>query len=426
MSVRKIAMILFIICTTGIALSAAVILDKETEGPDTVVINEMVKTIEANWTYMDQRNNLFLEELSVSMGVQFVVIDNSGEVVYQSADGISTTVYAAIKNRDIVMDLTRQGEIAGKIILHNKDQDIIGQMKRELVLILTILFVILLLLSTGYVYYLDRTIFKPFNKLQSFAMHVARGNLNIPLHMDKKNLFGAFTESFDIMREELAEARRSEYEANRSKKELVASLSHDIKTPVASIKAVSELMLLKETDEKTVMRLNTIQAKAEQVNHLVTDMFHATLEELQQLKVNVAEEESGVLAEMIENVNYDGQIDCGPIPACIILTDVLRLRQVLDNILSNSYKYAGTPVAISSRIDSDYLMLRIDDYGKGVDEQELPLLFQKFYRGRNAAGLSGSGLGLYLSHFFMENMQGDMECRNRGDGFTVTLKIKLA
>jgi len=426
MSVRKIAMLLFIICTAGIALSAAVILDKETEGPDTVAINEMVKTIEANWTYMDQRNNLFLEELSVSMGVQFAVIDNSGEVVYQSADGISTTVYAAIKNRDIVMDVTRQGEIAGKIILHNKNQDIIGQMKRELLLTLAILFVILLLLTTSYVYYLDRTIFKPFNKLQSFAMHVARGNLNIPLHMDKKNLFGAFTESFDIMREELAEARRSEYEANRSKKELVASLSHDIKTPVASIKAVSELMLLKETDEKTVMRLNTIQAKAEQVNHLVTDMFHATLEELQQLKVNVAEEESGVLAEMIENVNYDGQIDCGPIPACIILTDVLRLRQVLDNILSNSYKYAGTPVAISSRIDSDYLMLRIDDYGKGVDEQELPLLFQKFYRGRNAAGLSGSGLGLYLSHYFMENMQGDMECRNRGDGFTVTLKIKLA
>ena len=89
------------------------------------------------------------------------------------------------------------------------------------------------------------TVFKPFKKLQSFAVNVARGNLDIPLKMDKNNPFGAFTESFDIMREELAAARQSEYAANRSKKELVASLSHDIKTPVASIKAVSELMLMR-------------------------------------------------------------------------------------------------------------------------------------------------------------------------------------
>ena len=100
-----------------------------------------------------------------------------------------------------------------------------------------------------------------------------------------------------------------------------------------------------------IKQLNTIYSKAEQINLLVTDMFHATLEELQELKVTVTEELSDVLDGMIANVNYDDQINCDPIPECIILTDVTRLQQVLDNILSNSYKYAGTAVTIISLIN---------------------------------------------------------------------------
>ncbi|CAK4840667.1 unnamed protein product [Aphanomyces euteiches] len=244
--------------------------------------------------------------------------------------------------------------------------------------------------------------------------------------MDKNNPFGAFTESFDIMREELAAARQSEYEANRSKKELVASLSHDIKTPVASIKAVSELMLIRADDNKVIKQLNTIFSKAEQINLLVTDMFHATLEELQELKVTVTEELSSILNGMIANVNYDDQISCDPIPECIILADVTRLQQVLDNVLSNSYKYAGTAVTIASHVTHTHLELRIMDYGNGVAEEELPLLFNKFYRGNNAEGQGGTGLGLYISKYLMQKMLGDIECHNRNGGFTVILKIKLA
>ena len=175
-----------------------------------------------------------------------------------------------------------------------------------------------------------------------------------------------------------------------------------------------------------IKQLNTIYSKAEQINLLVTDMFHATLEELQELKVTVTEELSIVLDGMIANVNYDDQIKCDPIPACMILTDVMRLRQVLDNILSNSYKYAGTSVTIASHVNHTHLEIHIMDYGSGMGSDELPLVFNKFYRGNNAEGKSGSGLGLYISKYLMQNMLGDIECHNRDDGFTVTLKIKLA
>lgn len=419
MRAKWIILTILMVCIIGSTLSVLVIESKKVTHVDIVAINEIVKTIEHAWGHIDHGNynNIQLE---------FTVIDNIGDVIYQTTNGLPTTINDAIRNRSTIVDVIQNDLIVGKVMIHYKDIEMVRQMKQQLKIVLVLIFVVLSVLGILYILFLNHTVFKPFKILQRFAVHVARGNLDIPLKMDKNNHFGAFTESFDIMREELAAARQSEYDANRSKKELVASLSHDIKTPVASIKAVSELMLLRASDDKVIKQINTIYSKAEQINLLVTDMFHATLEELEQLKVTITEESSTVLNSMIANVNIDNHISYQPIPECIILTDVMRLQQVLDNILSNSYKYAGTSVTIASRLSHTHLELYIMDYGKGIDGDQLPLLFNKFYRGNNVEGQSGSGLGLYISKYFMEHMQGDIACHNREDGFTVTLNIKLA
>ncbi|WP_339292772.1 HAMP domain-containing sensor histidine kinase [Paenibacillus sp. FSL W8-0187] len=385
---------------------------------DIVMVNKVLKTVENHWEHVDQGDYSGITQ-------RFVVLDQKGAVRYETSDGLFTNVYDAIKNRGIVLDVKVEGKFVGKLILFDDYEQRVQRSKKHLVVVLLTIFAVLALLCTLYIIMLNRLVIRPFKKLQSFALNVARGNLDVPLSMDRSNLFGAFTESFDIMREQLATARQREYEANRSKKELVASLSHDVKTPVASIKAVSELMLLRVDDEKLIRQLNMIHSKAEQINGLVTDMFQATLEELQELKVNVTEEYSSVLNTIIANVNLDNRITFDAIPKCLILIDVTRLQQVFDNILSNSYKYAGTDVRISSYITSIYLHIEITDFGKGVEEDELPLLFNKFYRGRNASGQTGAGLGLYITKYLMQSMDGDVSCHNRDNGFTVKLQIKL-
>ena len=275
-------------------------------------------------------------------------------------------------------------------------------------------------------FYCERSILKPFRKLQGFARHIASGNLDIPLEMDKNNLFGAFTESFDLMRSELDKAKENERKADRSKKELVASLSHDIKTPVASIKAVTELMILTANNEKEIKQLETINAKAEQINSLITNMFHATLEELQALSVAAAEIESTVIPNIVKNADYENRVKPFSIPNCIVITDLLRLQQVFDNIISNSYKYAGTEIEINSQIDGQYLLIDIIDFGKGVADNELPLIMNKFYRGKNTGAKSGYGLGLYISKYLLEQMSGNLFCENRSDGFAVKITLRLA
>lgn len=421
MKIKLLICMILVIFAIGITFSIIIINNKDISEVDLVAINDVVKTVEKNWGQVS-------EETFYNSDIKqpFSIIDHLGNVIYQTSGNHFKNIYDAIENRDTFIDLKQNNKIVGKIIIRNNEQELMDQMKRELVISVSFIFGLLAIFSMLYLYYINRTLLKPFQQLQYFAVNVARGNLEMPLKMDKNNYFGAFTESFDLLRDELDASRQREYESNRSKKELVATLSHDIKTPVASIKAVSELMLMQVKDDKVIKQVNTIYSKADQIDLLVTDMFHATLEELQQLKLTVSEESSEVLVDMFENVNYDHQIVYDSIPQCIILTDPLRMQQVLDNIISNSYKYAGTKVTIKSGIKQGYLELHIIDYGSGIEEEELPLLFNKYYRGKNVGGKNGSGLGLYISKYFMENMYGQISCYNREDGFTVVLKIMLA
>jgi signal transduction histidine kinase len=243
--------------------------------------------------------------------------------------------------------------------------------------------------------------------------------------MDKDNLFGAFTESFDLMREEINRARINEKKANQEKKELVASLSHDIKTPVASIKAVSDLMYAKTQDDDLKKQIDIVNAKADQINTLITDLFNATLEELQELKVTVMEHSSQCLYDLIRKADYNNLVTISKISECLIMADELRLAQVIDNIISNSYKYAGTSIEVSSQVKAGYLEVIFKDYGPGVPEEEKALIFNKFYRAKNAADKSGTGLGLYISKFIMNRMSGEIDCQNTGDGFAVKLHLKI-
>jgi signal transduction histidine kinase len=334
-------------------------------------------------------------------------------------------IYEGLANRATILDLKDGDSMIGKIVfpLETREEE---ALKDHLFRMIGILFAGLLL----FIWVLGAVVYvrfvRPFLKLKGFASHVAAGNLDFPLPIHKKNYFGAFTESFDLMREELKEARQGEYEANRSKKEMVAGLSHDIKTPVSTIKAHCELITLKSREEDTIQKTKIINEKADMIDHLISDMFHATLEDLTVLKINCREEMSTILNDMLGQMNHLKRIHkMNPIPECLIFCDALRLSQVIDNIIHNSYKYTESHIEVSSRIEQGYLRLTLRDFGKGVEDSEVPMLCQKFYRGKNSSGTSGSGLGLYLVRQFMEGMKGsiDIYCDK---GFVVTLYLRIA
>ena len=385
---------------------------------DTVAVNEVVQSV------MKDFNNL--EEHKNTTALDYVVLDENGNLIYKTKSGLSESVNEAIMHRDTILDITTDSGIVGKVIIYNDGAQTLQSQKQTAIIVLSVAITVQGGIFIGYAVYMHFTIIRPFRKLKGFAERIASGNLDIPLEMDKRNLFGAFTESFDIMRSELKKARIAEAQANASKKELVAKLSHDIKTPVASIKAVSEVGLAVATNEKEKENYTHIIGKVDQINTLVTNLFTATLEELQQLTVTPTNIDSNQVKTLIENADYMHRATVPNMPECLVYADGLRLQQVFDNIFANSYKYAKTDIIVTTQKADNYIVIGIEDYGGGALLEELPVLKEKFKRGSNAKNTEGAGLGLYISDYFMREMQGELNIENGEHGLKVTITLALS
>lgn len=343
----------------------------------------------------------------------------------QQINRVPHTVTEALKNGDCILDVTQNGSIVGKVLIASSIQSEMKQMIHRLAISVFCFFVLLTVFLCFTYHYLHRHIIRPFHKLEQFATEISHGNLDFPLLIEKDNIFGAFTESFDLMREQLRITHQKEKLAAEQKNELVAELSHDIKTPITSIRLTSELLMELTDDPVLSEKLQVISQKSEQIDELITNLFQTTLRDLNQLSVTPASFYSSDLGLMIREADYYDKTTISEIPICLLSFDKLRLSQVISNIIVNSYKYANTEIKVDCDLTDTHLSICFRDYGPGVAEEEIPLLFNKFYRGKNAATESGSGLGLYICKRLMEQMQGDIYCRCERDGFCVIVLIKL-
>ncbi len=385
---------------------------------DAVQVNEAVQSVQAGWGELESHENC--------TDLDYVVVDLDGRVLFRTKMGLSESINQAVIHRDTVLDLWAGGVAVGKILVYNDSGQAFGLWRKRAAAVLAAAILLQGAACVGYLAYLELVVVKPFHKLEGFAERVAGGDLDIPLEMDRQNLFGAFTESFDLMRAELKKAREAEAKANASKKELVAKLSHDIKTPVASIKAAAEVGEALADTERGRENYGQIIQKADQINGLITNLFTATLEELQQLTVAPEDMGSQELEYILGNADYRRRAVIPAVPECLLYADRLRLQQVFDNIFANSYKYADTEIEVGVRREGDCLAVSVEDYGGGVKEGELPLLKEKFKRGENAEKIEGVGLGLFIADYFMEGMQGKLSVQNGKDGLRVTVMIALS
>lgn len=357
--------------------------------------------------------------------LEYVIIDNDGELVYKTSEGLSESVNEAIKTRGLILDLVVDGVNVGKVIFDYNMNDQLKEIKINIVVIFAVIGVLQLVIILMWYVYVNHNIVRPFKRLNSFASRVAEGNLDVPLTMDRGHVFGEFTEAFDLMRAELKKARAAEKKANDEKKEMVAKLSHDIKTPVASIKSTSEVGYELTKEERTKEMFNVINVKTDQIKALVDNLFNSSVQDVTEIEVNPGMQSSKVISELIKNADYLGRADSFDMPECYVYFDKLRLQQVFDNIFMNSYKYANTDIKVTIFIQGDYLVVRIADEGPGVKEEELPLLKDKYRRGSNASDKDGAGLGLYLADYFIEKMDGKLGLKNLEKGFEVSVYLRM-
>ena len=414
MKKTKLIIILLLTFIFEVTLSTYLFKKIDSIKQDTIKINECVKQIEENYHI----------KYNSCRSMDYTLLDENNKYFYKTVNASSKSINDAIKNNDIILDLIVDEKVIGKILIKNNTTYLIKQYKSSILYSIIITVFIQLLIIIIYIYKLDKSIIKPFKKLNGFAERVAGGNLDIPLDMDRAHLFGEFTEAFDIMRSELKKARIAEKEANDAKKELVAKLSHDIKTPVASIKSTSEIGYEYTKDEKIKNYFNQINIKTDQIKLLVDNLFNSSINDIKEIDVNPSNYNSSILKGLIINSDYLNKLNNFEIPDCNIYIDKVRIQQVFDNIINNSYKYANTKIDIEVIENNDYLTISFRDYGNGVDEIELPILTEKYKRGKNVKDKDGAGLGLYITKYFMDKMNGELKLENTNPGFKVIISIK--
>ena len=365
-------------------------------------------------------------ERAVSMmqgyGTDYLVTDAEGRTVAASSSGLNTDYVYDFIHKDYSVDILEDGKVLGRIIFINNGED---DFKRKVGVWALAFLAIFLLKDILAVFYLWKHIFDPVKRMNDFAGQIARGNLDIPV--DCSASFGAFSESFDIMREELLYARKGEQEADKRRREVIASISHDIKNPMASIQAIAEYQSLTTGSEELRREFDTIMQKTNQINGMIHNLHTSMLDELERLEVRPKELGSSAIGEALRQADFKKRIKDFEIPECLVMADKVRFMQVADNIISNSYKYADTQIEVCSWFEDECLCISIKDFGKGVKKEEEIFLTQKYFRGQNAKEKEGSGMGMYIAEYLVKGMGGRLLCRSEENAwFEVRIWLALA
>jgi signal transduction histidine kinase len=249
---------------------------------------------------------------------------------------------------------------------------------------------------------------------------VRKGNYRLNLHCEQGNEIGKLTQSFDMMGKELEQSLLTREKLERERKELVANISHDIKTPIASIKAYSEGLRdgIADHPEMAKKYIDVILEKANSLTKLVNDLLEHSLQDLGNFKINLVECYS---QQMLINIITPLQIQLsaqgcnltidGEIPDVLIKADIMRLEQVIANIIQNAVKYTKLgKIIFKAVIEDNCLLISIKDNGMGIPPEEIPFIFERFYRGEHAKNskVDGSGLGLSICKYIVEQHGGNI------------------
>lgn len=282
--------------------------------------------------------------------------------------------------------------------------------------------------------YLSRNLVKPFQNISEIPYELSKGNLIIGLKENKNRFFGKFIWGLDLLRETLEENREKELKLQQEKQTLILSISHDIKTPLSAIKLYAKALVrnLYDTEEKRLEVVENINKKADEIEGFISEIVKASNEDFLNLEVEAGEFYLEELAHAIESY-YGEKLELLRIPFscrfgdnCLVKGDLDRAVEVMQNIIENAIKYGdGREIRIEMAEEEDCRLLLVKNSGAQLKQEELPHIFDSFWRGSNTKNQPGSGLGLYICRQLMQKMDGDIYAWKKEGEMQITVVFRM-
>jgi len=274
-----------------------------------------------------------------------------------------------------------------------------------------------------------RNLGEPVNMLIEASHKLQARDLDFDIPYTANNELGQLCRSFNEMKDALKESLTSQWQAEQRRREMVAALAHDLKTPFTIIQGYAEA-LLRQTEEgtKESRYLKVIADSAHRGGGLVQEMlFAAELEESEGRAVaevdigRFLQEKLEVYQGLGKNVDITVELELSGFTghSSLVKADQSALNRILDNIVMNSLQHtpAGGTITVTVQLEGQALRFTVRDTGPGFTAQDLHHLFEKFYRGdQSRSTKGGSGLGLYIVKQLVERQGGSVRAWNHPDG----------
>ncbi len=306
-------------------------------------------------------------------------------------------------------------------------------------IILIFSLIILILTNMMLSYWTSRTLVKPLKELEKAANEIKQGNLDYNIKINSKDEIAQLSQTFEEMRLRLKESLELQQQYEENRRELISNISHDLKTPITSIKGYVEGIKdgVADTPEKMDKYVTTIYTKAIYMDNLINDLF--LFSKLDLNKENFKYQRVDMVSyikDCVDEISFD--LDTSEVELTSILPekliyaeiDVQQIKRTIMNIVGNSIKYKKDEklkVDIILSEGKDYITVEIKDNGKGIPEESLSYIFERFYRSDVSRGttVGGTGLGLAIAKKIIEEHKGKIWAESElGEGTSIFFSLK--
>ena len=295
------------------------------------------------------------------------------------------------------------------------------------ILVFTVTFMILQEKSLRYI-----------TKISDAMQNISEGDLNVTVEVEGDDEFSSMAANLNKMVEALKELMDKERESERTKNELITNVAHDLRTPLTSIIGYLELLSgdVKLEPEIQKKYINIAYVKTKRLEKLIEDLFGFTKMNYGKLSMHVGQVDVvKLLSQLLEefypsfvdkNLSYELQSN---VPVKVITADGNLLARLFDNLINNAIKYGadGKRIMVKLHADDEIVTVSVINYGYVIPADELPLIFNKFYRVEQSRSTNtgGTGLGLAISKNIVDMHGGTITVTSDLSGTVFTVKLKV-
>lgn len=281
--------------------------------------------------------------------------------------------------------------------------------------------IVLVLTAFLLIVWIYRGIMGPLNKMRVAARRIQTGDLDFEIPTEADDELGQLSRDLEDMRQRLKDTAEEKVAFDKENKELISNISHDLKTPVTTIKGYAEGIMdgVADTPEKMDRYIRTIYNKANDMDRLINELTFYSKIDTNRIpytfnKINVREYFDDCVEEVgldLESKNIELSYFNSVENDVLVIADAEQLKRVINNIVGNSIKYMDKPkgyISIRVKDVGDFIQVEIEDNGRGIAAKDLPAIFDRFFRADASRNSSkgGSGIGLSIVRKIIEDHGG--------------------